>query len=274
MKLATCFSYALAALLALNASAQTPAAPAAAPSSANTPGDKAGSAKEAAAGKEVADKDDKNDAREEGKEKSKDKDKTPAQEAVKRAPLKGDVIRLKNGKILEGIRIIRATPREYQVEVAVTSDGQTPGVPISVSRNQVESVTYERDTEKENRDASENPVSVISGQRLSPELESKLSADLSKPPLQYTQTDLLKILGEVSQKTGVKIVADKSVEAIGEKDRAWDLATKEGATLSSFLNDDLVKRFPNLAVQIQFDSILIITKEAKDAAAKSSAPPA
>jgi hypothetical protein len=80
-------------------------------------------------------------------------------------------------------------------------------------------------------------------------------------PLKYENADLVKVLAELSQRLGVTIVVDDSVKALPEKERMWGFETRPGMNPMALLQDELLKKFPTLAVVYQYDKLLVTTKE-------------
>ena len=101
---------------------------------------------------------------------------------------------------------------------------------------------------------------IFPGNKLKPEVSDKLTAPMTEP-LKYENTDLVKVLGELSQRLGVTIVIDDSVKALPEKERMWGFETKPGMNPMGLLQGELLKRFPTLAVVYQYDKLLVTTKE-------------
>ncbi|MBI4559530.1 MAG: hypothetical protein HY706_18230, partial [Candidatus Hydrogenedentes bacterium] len=175
--------------------------------------------------------------------------------------LKGDVVVLKSGKVLEGVQIVRESPAEYEVELV-----NSGAVTLLIPRKQVTSVQYDDvDPVRERRLKAMHPKeqaqSLIPSEKLAPELNQKLTASISDTPIAYANKDLADVLKELGQKVGVTIVVDQLVLDLPPEKRVWNLEASAGTTLVSLLQEVLPQHFSDLKVVYQYDKILVTTKE-------------
>ena len=187
----------------------------------------------------------------------------PAAPAVE---IKGDVVTLKSGAQLKGVQVLSQTASEVEVDVGA-------GVVLAIPRRQVQDIQFddiEPKRTKQPADASQKG-DLFPGNKLKPEVSGKLTAPLQQP-IKYEKTDLVKVLGELSERCGVAIVVDEPVKSLPENERLWTLETRPGTNLMGVLQDDFLKKFPALAVVYQFDKLLVTTKE--KAAALAAQEPA
>jgi hypothetical protein len=204
-----------------------------------------------------------------GKKGDKDADKKPAaKEADPTASLKGDVVILKNGKQLKGVQVVSKTANEIEVEV-------TSGVRMTIPRKQVQDIQLD-DIEPSaiKPGAAANAPKegeVFEGNKLKPELSEKLSAPLTEP-IKFENADVVKVLDELSSRFGVTIIVDDAVKAMPPDARVWTFETKQGMNAMGILQEELLKKFPTLEVVLQFDKILVTTKEKAAALNNASTP--
>jgi len=181
---------------------------------------------------------------------------------------KGDIIMLMNGRNIIG-QVLKRTPRDFQVEVS-------HGIILSIPRRQIDSVEYDIDPAKmrraRRRAGNEEKQDLIPGRKLSAELYEKLSKDISTPPLNYENQDLLAIVNDLNKRVGTAIVVDQPVKELAKSQRLWNFNAAPGMTLLSLLSQlekDLEKELKGLKIVYQYDKILLTTKEA----AKALTPP-
>jgi len=202
---------------------------------------------------------------------AKDADKKAAEETKAKpvaVELKGDTVTLKSGAQLKGVQVISRTASEVEVEVGT-------GVRLTIPRRQVQDIQYD---DIEPRKPKQTPAEgqkegdIFPGNKLKPEVSDKLTAPMTEP-LKYENTDLVKVLGELSQRLGVTIVIDDSVKALPEKERMWGFEIKPGMNPMGLLQDELLKKFPTLAVVYQYDKLLVTTKEKAAQSSAQTSPP-
>jgi hypothetical protein len=173
----------------------------------------------------------------------------------------GDVLTLKNGQVISGFQILKETPTEYVLDIL---DGV---ITLSVPRRQVISVRLDdikpgetKPNKGKSPESSEPSLISISGQRVSAELQEKLNADISDPPMEYKDADLVDVLGDLNKRFGV-VVMDDTIKGIPPTARKGSLSSKPGQTLMSLLKDELLQAFPNIETVILTDKVVIATKE-------------
>jgi hypothetical protein len=186
----------------------------------------------------------------------------PAEEAPAVAPLKGDILHMKNGKTISGFQVLRETSAVYVLEVVEGED-----ITLEVPRRQVVSIDYDDiDPNAPKPPAAsaaggEPELVSISGQKVTPELQEKLSMDISSPSLEYTDTDLVQILKDVGERVNGSLAVDQSVVDMLPTDRIWTVTVKPGTTLIQFLREDLKAKFESLEWVLLTDKVVIATKE-------------
>ena len=203
---------------------------------------------------------------------AKDGDKKAAEETKTKpvaVELKGDTVTLKSGAQLKGVQVISRTASEIEVEVGT-------GVRMIIPRRQVQDpILYDDIEPKKLRQTpaeGQKEGDIFPGNKLKPEVSDKLTAPMTEP-LKYENTDLVKVLAELSQRLGVTIVVDDSVKALPEKERVWGFETRPGMNPMGLLQDELLKKFPTLAVVYQYDKLLVTTKEKAAQLGAQTSPP-
>lgn len=188
-------------------------------------------------------------------------EETDTPEETTEARLDGDVIRLKSGKILSGVQIMRSTPHFYEVQLV-------EGVPpLQIPRNQVESVEMDdfdpvRDRLRRELFPETEVVSLASGEKVTRDLMDKLEGPVSAEALSYQRKDFVAILKDIAADLDVKLRIHPSVRAIQPNQRRWKLETTPETTFMSLLRDDLVSQFDSIEVVFENDTVSIMTKAA------------
>ncbi|MDZ4859792.1 MAG: hypothetical protein SGI88_12495 [Candidatus Hydrogenedentes bacterium] len=184
----------------------------------------------------------------------------PAEISVEEEP-QGDVITLNNGHEYRGLQVIRSTASEIILEV-------TEEVSIKVPRRQIRSVQYDNINPIEERakaklaqeTAAAAGITLLSGQKVSTELQKVLNTDISAPPIVADKRDLVDIIGDVNKRVNNVIVVDKPVLDLPIENRQWTLTARPGMTLAMLLQEEFVKAFPDLAMLIRDEKLLLTSK--------------
>ncbi len=185
----------------------------------------------------------------------------PAAEATQ--PIKGDVVVFKSGKKLSGVQILRLTPRTVDIEYL-------PGLPpLKVQRKLVDNIVYDDIDAKQLRrrgsvGASESAPEIIPGEELSPEFHRKLMASLSEEPIVFEATGFVKILNDLSARSGASLELTPEARQIPKEERNRDFTIKPGTSLYAFLREDFLKKYPALHVLYKFDKIVVTKKTAPE----------
>ncbi len=188
---------------------------------------------------------------------------TPPEEGRTPAPKiqEGDVLYLKSGMVMSGVQILRSTPYYYEVQLVKGVD------PLRINRKQVLRVEYDdidpaRDLIRKRLFPPSEEVSLATGERVSRGLMEKLTGPVNAAPLLYDAVDLITILKEVAERLKVKLTVHPSVENKQPRQRLWTLTTKPDKTLMSLLREDLQNQFKFVEVMFEYDTIVVLTKEA------------
>lgn len=173
---------------------------------------------------------------------------------VEPAPAKprGDVLTLKSGQVIEGLQILRENSANYIL-------GIIDGITLEIPRRQVVSVDYDDfDPKLRTRKST-----MIPGQRISDTLEAKLNADISNPPFDDQDTDLVQVIGDIKARAGGALTVDTSVvDEMPPPARLWTVASEPGMTLGVLLRKKLLVDFPGLVMVFRDDEIIVTTKDA------------
>ena len=180
---------------------------------------------------------------------------------------RGDLLTLKSGQVIEGLQILRTDGAYYVLEII-------EGITLNIPRRQVVSVDYDDFDPVADRRKS----TMIRGQRLSDTLEAKLDTDISDPPFEYQDADLVKVIDEIKDRVDGTLTVDPSViETMPPPSRAWTVASEPGMTLGILLRKELLADFPSLVMIFKDDEIILTTKAAASSAepetANESNPP-
>ncbi len=178
--------------------------------------------------------------------------------AVAPAKHQGDIITLKSGKVLRDFQILRLFLGNYEVEIL---EGIVLKIPktevLSVVRDDFEPIASRR---LEAKQVSKTP-NVIPARKVSSELDAKLTSDISKFLPANGDSELIKVLEVLRTELGVDIIIDKSISEIPEPLRQWKLSIKQGTTLMSFLQNNVLKKFPQVEIEYQLNKIAVRVKK-------------
>jgi hypothetical protein len=182
-----------------------------------------------------------------------EEDATVGSDSTKPAPVnpRGDILTLKSGQVIEGLQILRQNSANYILEVI-------DGITLDIPRRQVVSVDYDDfDPKLHNRKST-----MIRGQRMSDILESKLDTDLSDPPFNYRNADLVQVFDELNERIGGILSIDQSVlDGMPPPSRNWTVASEPGMTLEILLHKKFLDAFPGLTMIFRNDQIIITTRD-------------
>ncbi len=175
-------------------------------------------------------------------------------------PKQGDVVMLKSGAVLDGVQVLRHTPKEYEIELVEGTE------PLRIPSKQVLSVEYDdidplRLRRQQALMQKQGEGNLIPGRRLKQELDEKLRVDLSGLSLEKKEGDLVDILAGLGKELGVNIEVSEPVRARPVEQRQWSLALAPGMTLPALFRESLLKDFGGLEVVYMFDKVLVTTQE-------------
>lgn len=190
------------------------------------------------------------------------KSEEPADEEQAAPPVyEGDVLYLKSGKVMSGFQIYRNTPLFFELRY------QEGLEPLMIPRKQVERVVFDdidpaRDRLRARLLPPTEEVSLASGERVSRYLMEKLRSPASDEALTYKRIDLVVILEEMAERMQVNLKIHPSVKNRPPNQRLWTLNTTPETTLMALLREDFVGQFKYATVLFEYDTIVVLTKEA------------
>jgi len=196
--------------------------------------------------------------------------KPPTEEEV---VLPGDVIYLKSGKKITGVQVLRELPDKIEVQVNEKIE------PMTLPRRMVKSIEYDNidplreKHQKEILSKQQQSEDIIPGEELSQDFNQKMRAPLSDQTISYNNEGLLKILGELTQKAGVKLEVDQSIQTIPQRERKKSFEIPAGTSLYKFLQTDFAAAFPNISITYKYDKIYISLKNSGAPEVPAPAPP-
>jgi len=182
--------------------------------------------------------------------------KAPAAEAK---PLpKGDVVTLKNGKVLAGVQVVRESPTKVEVQVV-------PGVePISIMRRQVASIEYDgleaSDIKEGAAGSMPAPAPGSDKGEVSPELAQKLGASVTEEALKLNRADVVDTVTGFAEKVGAPLEVLPEVQQLPKLEREWTVEIPAGTSLMTVLRETLPSSFPTLNVEIANDRVRLGAK--------------
>lgn len=185
----------------------------------------------------------------------------------------GDVITLKTGKVLRNVQVLKTTLTEIHVQTLLGGGEELP--PLVVPRKYVQSIEYDdfdpnAATALAKQQGQHTP-GIMSGFAVSRDMGEKLHQKLS-PPLNFQDRDLVELLRELSERTGVVIDVSEEVRALPSQNRRWTFQSAEDLTLFLLFQEKLPQKFPDLTVDYQFDRVLVRPKTDGEPANSADAP--
>lgn len=200
-------------------------------------------------------------------------EQSAAEEEEQVVELPGDVILLRSGRRLTGVQITKRTPRYVEVLVL---DGVPP---IKILRRNIvgieeDDISPQRERRIREMEAERAESNLISGKRISPELNEKILTVLPNTPRKLQDRDVVQVLKNLTQNLGIQFEVHESVKKLPPAKRNWTYQLKEGVTLATLLQDGLSESFPDLKGDVQFDKIVLMTQaafEAQESAAATGA---
>lgn len=175
-------------------------------------------------------------------------------QAVTGPPKVGDAVVLQNGKTISGVKVLRDSP----VFVEILS---APGAePFRIPRRQVREVLYgetEAFSDMQAAPAAGAKPDLMPGRELEPGFHQKVTAPLSGEPIAYGATELIAVIRDLRQRTGLTIRLSDGIRAMPESERAWELTVPAGKPLLTLLQEDLTQRFTDLVVDLEYEAVSI-----------------
>lgn len=207
----------------------------------------------------------------------------PAPTAAELGP-PGDLVTLKNGRVYRGFQVLNSSSAEVELEV-------NEGVTIKVPRRQIVSIQMddidpllEREKKKAaEAAATESTMRLLSGQKVPPQIQTKLAADVSAPSISYDKRDIQDAIAELNKHPKVDnlLEVDKPILSRPPDQKQWTYSAPPGTTLAGVL-EGLKKSMPGVATVIRNNKVLItdektaleIVTAADPQAAPAPTPPA
>jgi hypothetical protein len=176
----------------------------------------------------------------------------------------GDVITLKNGREIRGFKVIGQTTMEV---VLLLSDG----IELRLPRKMVASIQIneQRGTDLAGDGAEDALTRELKGVRLAPVLSRRLQQPVaSDGPREIRNADFITEIVTISQHAEVPLLVTDAVRAVPVQQRQWTTEIAPDSSFFSILHDDLLSKFPLLAVEYRFDEVVLTTHEAMEAEAR------
>lgn len=170
-----------------------------------------------------------------------------------------DVIHLRNGRKLEGFRVLRQTGSEVLLQL--TAEGLELRLPMS----QVDHIERgHAGAEDEGAPADGAEGRQLHGVKLAPGLNAKLQAPLTTELMRIEERDFVAVIIELSNRADVPLRVTDSVRAIPLDQRRWTTVVPQGTSLFSVLNDILLGDFPVLDVSYTREAVILDVKSARE----------
>lgn len=171
----------------------------------------------------------------------------------------GDVVLFKGGGKLQGVQVLRADSTVVEIMTV-------PGVPpLSLPRSQVAAIEYDDVNPASPHGAPQAPrnapsPTVVTGTKLSRELDQKIFAALPDESLHIQDADFVAYLTDLAAKLAIPLDMDATVRALPSEKRTWSAEIEPGASFISLL-EQLGKDFPNVQANFHADHIVLSVRE-------------
>lgn len=171
----------------------------------------------------------------------------------------GDVVYLKSGKELRGIRIGRENPLYIEIEFLENE------APLQLPRTAIDRIEYASDkisgrSEDGLGDVRHAPH-VIPGDEVSVEFNRMLTTPMSEEELKLENVDYLVIIRQQAAKFGILVDVPAELEALEMEQRKFSRVIPAGKTFMNFLRTDLAEIAPALRVILKFDKLVLQMRE-------------
>lgn len=166
--------------------------------------------------------------------------------------LEGDVVLLKNGRMLRGVRVVRVTPAMVELEYI---PGQET---MKMPRKQVAEIQYGQtasQTEHDSGKAGGIAPDVMLGEELSSEFHRKITAPVPDAPLKYENQDLMEILQDLARRIQVEIVFEESVLRMPPADRRVSVTLPAGTAVTTFVRREFREAVPFVKIYYEYEKI-------------------
>lgn len=185
-------------------------------------------------------------------------------------PLKGDVIHLKNGKILSDVQVSRETPSTIEVQVHPDLE------PLILPRRQIDRIDYDkRDPNRPGFGIEEEEApqpDVLVAQQVPESLRPLLTQPrFQDTGLNVTDRDFLILLNNQSRRAGINLEISDQVRAIPEEERLWTVEIQPDKNFLTLL-ESLLQAYPQLEVSFTNEKVILRTKAEAEADQNSDSP--
>lgn len=168
----------------------------------------------------------------------------------------GDVVTLKSGRILQGVKVVQTTPFKILLEVIPSLE------PLAIPIKQVVSIEYgPRDSQTPPDQTIAPPASgggtsnILQAVKISPELVKKMATPITDKTIEFNAQDLVNTLRSAGIMSGVAVSFGPQLEGLPREKRTVSLSLAGGITFDRFIRDMLIPSVPWLKVEYQFNSI-------------------
>lgn len=175
-------------------------------------------------------------------------------------PEDGDVIVFHSGRQLRGVRVVRETAINIEVEYL-------PGEPLlQLPRSQVDYIEYARDRVSPGAPGLANDLQmmpdVMPGEEVSVEFHRLLMMPLSEEAMVFEDADYLAVLDDFADRLDLIVEVGDDLLDMDEEERRFSRVIAPHTTLMSFLRRDLAEIAPDVRVILQFDRLVLQKRNA------------
>jgi hypothetical protein len=179
------------------------------------------------------------------------------------APVAGDVITMKDGKVITGVQVVRATPSIIAIQIVPDVE------PLELPRKMVESIAYDNlrpeDVKLGMADGSGEAAGGGQGE-ISLELATNLGKSVTDTPLPLADRDVVEVLEEFARKLDVELEILPEVRQMQPARRLWNTTIPAGMAFTTLLREKLPADFPMLEAVFTFERVQLQRKPAEGAA--------
>lgn len=167
-----------------------------------------------------------------------------------------DQVTLKSGRVLQGVKVVRATPFKLFLEIIPSVE------PLEIPAKQVRSIAYgQSETEASvsskpmPEDNSAESDRVLPAVKISPDLAKRMASPISDKEVLFNEQDLLNTLRSAAIMGGVSVTFGPKLENLPPEERTFSLRLAGGISFEAFYRDTLAPQVPWLKMEYRFDTV-------------------
>ena len=168
----------------------------------------------------------------------------------------GDRVTLKSGRVLQGVKVVRATPFKLFLEIIPTVG------PLEIPAKQVVSISYGQPEMKgsgapllQPEEDKKSPPRVLPAVKIAPDFAKRVASPISDKEVVFNEQDLLNTLRSAGIMGGVSVTFGPRLEELSPEERTFSLRLAAGISFEEFYRDTLAPQVPWLKMEYRFETV-------------------